>query len=102
MNEQNLLESRINLDAGEPSAAEIPHCSDDTGQLYGIIGTKRAMKISTLAMHSGGYAFVTKNAQANDRVSLDCCLGHSLWLSCRNAAGTDEVSSILLGDPPSS
>ena len=99
MNEQNLLESRINLDAGEPRAAEIPHCSDDTG---GIIRAKRAMKISTLAMHSGGYAFVTKNAQANDRVSLDCCLGHSLWLSCRNAAGTDEVSSILLGDPPSS
>ena len=99
MNEQNLLESRINLDAGEPRAAEIPHCSDDIG---GIIRAKRAMKISTLAMHSGGYAFVTKNAQANDRVSLDCCLGHSLWLSCRNAAGTDEVSSILLGDPPSS
>ena len=92
MNEQNLLESRINLDAGEPRAAEIPHCSDDIG---GIIRAKRAMKISTLAMHSGGYAFVTKNAQANDRVSLDCCLGHSLWVNCRNAAGTDEVSSIL-------
>ena len=58
-NEQNLLENGIKLDAGEPRAAEIPHCSDDIG---GIIRAKRAMKISTLAMHSGGYAFVTKNA----------------------------------------